>query len=123
MKLKQIFTLLLCLILLLTGCKDEALALPSPPPYTEKDLQFEEKLQNYLSQSYACQITSVEVTAQSVIIRGNKTSGTEACFVGEIHPYEDIVSMQHFSSALPVEDENFILTVERFVNEGTLTYD
>lgn len=123
MKLKQIFTLLPCLILLLTGCKDEAPALPSPPPYTEKDLQFEEKLQNYLSQSYACQITSVEITEQLVIIRGNKASGTDACFVGEVRPYEDVVSMQHFSSAQPVEDENFTLTVERFVNEGTLTYD
>lgn len=55
-----------------TACKDD---LPtSSSSFKPEDVQLETKLQTYLSQSYPCNITSVEVTKDNVIIKGNKPS-------------------------------------------------
>ena len=48
-----------------TACKDD---LPTSPSFKPEDVQLETKLQTYLSQSYPCNITSVEVTKDNEVI-------------------------------------------------------
>ena len=48
---RTIIVLIAFLPLMLVACKDRE-EIPAPPGYAEKDLQLEERLQNYLSQTY-----------------------------------------------------------------------
>ncbi len=84
-----------------TACKDD---LPTSPSFKPEDVQLETKLQTYLSQSYPCNITSVEVTKDNVIIKGNKPSELPTIYLGEIAPYENVVEANKFSPSYPVTE-------------------
>lgn len=115
---KHIFILLSC-ILCFTSCKDD---IPPPSsPYSEKDLQLEDKLKNYLSQSYPGCISSVEVTERSIIVKGNKPSHFTSVFLGEVRLYEDVATMPHFNFSIPIQDDHFTLTINRYADD--IQYD
>ena len=79
LNLKQIFILLSCCfaLSLWTACEDETPEPQPSSPYSEEDQLLEKQLQSYLSQSYSCEISLVEVTDQSVIVKGKIPSGNE----------------------------------------------
>lgn len=95
----------------------------SSSSFKPEDVQLETKLQTYLSQSYPCNITSVEVTKDNVIIKGNKPSELPTIYLGEIAPYENVVEANKFSPSYPVTENNFTITVDRYLKQGDTTYD
>lgn len=103
-----------------TACKDD---LPTSSSFKPEDVQLETKLQTYLSQSYPCNITSVEVTKDNVIIKGNKPSELSTIYLGEIAPYENVVEANKFSPSYPVTENYFTITVDRYLKQGDTTYD
>lgn len=125
LNLKQIFILLSCCfaLSLWTACEDETPEPQPSSPYSEEDQLLETQLQSYLSHSYSCEISSVEVTDQSVIVKGKIPSGYGTVYLGEVPLYEDLVTMQHFDSSLPVTEDNFTLVVERYADIDGTKYD
>lgn len=119
---RTIIVLIAFLPLMLIACKDRE-EIPAPPGYAEKDLQLEERLQNYLSQTYPCEITSVEVTATQVLVRGNAAEEHENLYLGEIPPYMDVVNATGFLTTQPVGKGNFEISMERFTETEGMKYD
>ncbi|MCI5743351.1 hypothetical protein [Phocaeicola faecicola] len=119
---RTIIVLIAFLPLMLVACKDRE-EIPAPPGYAEKDLQLEERLQNYLSQTYPCEITSVEVTATQVLVRGNAAEEHENLYLGEIPPYMDVVNATGFLTTQPVGKGNFEISMERFTETEGMKYD
>jgi hypothetical protein len=82
----------------------------------------EKDLKNYLSADYTSEIKSVSVTSNQVLIKG-VNSNKENVFLCEVPPYQDVTEEQNFASVIPVTQEYFKITTDRFVDRGGFKYD
>ena len=82
----------------------------------------EKDLKNYLSADYTSEIKLVSVTSNQVLIKG-VNSNKENIFLCEVPPYQDVTEEQNFASVIPVTQEYFKITTDRFVDRGGFKYD
>lgn len=81
-----------------------------------------ENITSYLSTSYPCNVTQVDVTATEVTIQGQcPTDGTFALV--EVTPAEDVTESIAFRYTVPVANGKFTATVERKTTYDGIGYD
>ena len=85
--------------------------------------QMAENLKTYLEKDYPSEVTSVEVTADKVIVKG--TCGDSGDYVlADITPWQDVTELETFPYTINLSGRNFSVTVDRIVpaREG-IRYD
>jgi hypothetical protein len=88
----------------------------------ENDQLLDEKLKKYLSAEFDASISRVSVSESKVTISG-RTAGAGDFRLCEITPYEDLVLIKKFGDGVPLNEKNFTVELERFVNKDGFNYD
>lgn len=92
----------------------------------EKKLQqeaaIEVRLKNYLSKTYASEITQVTVADEVIVIKGN-TSNLSNVYLCEIAPYEDVTEKVSVDKKLTITTNIFEKRIARFVKKDSILYD
>ena len=114
LNVKRLSTLFFCSIFLITTACNDNIPKEQSAIYPEKDIQFENQLKTYLSTSYPCQISNIEITDKFVIIKGYTSSDSTPVYLGEVCPYEDVVALDRFKFSVPINESNFTVKLDRF---------
>ena len=82
-----------------------------------------ERISNYLSKSYPCSITSVEVGTSEIVIKG-RTDGGSGYYVADIAPWESLTELSAFKEKVSLNGSSFSVTMPRTVSRDNLpAYD
>ena len=120
---KRLSTLFFCSIFLITTACNDDIPKEQSAIYPEKDIQFENQLKTYLSTSYPCQISNIEITDKFVIIKGYTSSDSTPVYLGEVCPYEDVVALDRFKFSVPINESNFTVKLDRFYEKDGIKHD
>lgn len=82
----------------------------------------ETHLSSYLEEDFPGQISSVNVTASKVIVKGN-IAAINGVYLCEIAPYQDVTETQNFDTLIPLPDSAFTLSIDRYVARNGVRYD
>ena len=88
----------------------------------DKNRIFEEKLNNYLASGFSSSLTKVSVSASKVIVSGSCTN-LNNLFLCEIKPYQDLVLLTKFGDGVAIENQNFSIELDRYVEKDGFSYD
>lgn len=91
-------------------------------PYSDKDLELDAAISDYIAAGYGSELSSVKVTSDKVIVSGT-FSGEGDFHVAEIPPYIDMLQMDEPMFRHVPESRSFTFEVDRFVKAGGVTYD
>lgn len=120
LNVKRLSTLFFCSIFLITTACNDDIPKEQSAIYPEKDIQFENQLKTYLSTSYPCQISNIEITDKFVIIKGYTSSDSTPVYLGEVCPYEDVVALDRFKFSVPINESNFTVKLVVFMKKTVL---
>ena len=82
----------------------------------------EEKLNKYFASDFNASLTKVSVSASKITVSGNCPDPNNL-FLGEVKPYQDLVLLSTFGDGIAIENQNFSIAVERYVEKDGFSYD
>ena len=88
----------------------------------KKEAAMEARLKDYLSKTYASNVTEVQVNEQNIVVKGNTNSMIKV-YLCEVTPYQDVTELMTFDAPILLKSKNFELPIQRFVKRNGFNYD
>nr|WP_255785112.1 DUF5722 domain-containing protein [Membranihabitans maritimus] len=88
----------------------------------ENDLQLEKSITDYIKTSFGADISSVNVSKHTIIIKGY-CPDPKGIFLSEIRPSEDVSTKMEFDPMAEILSPNFTIEVDRFSTGDNLGFD
>ena len=87
-----------------------------------KDIEFDKQLKKYLSAEFSSKISKVVVNKNTIEIYGS-INGSDNMLLCEVPPYIDITDANDFAFIVPVKENDFSISLDRFVETNGIKYD
>jgi hypothetical protein len=82
----------------------------------------EEKLNKYFASDFSASLSKVSVSTSKITVSGNCPDPNNL-FLCEVKPFQDLVQMAKFGDGVAIENQNFSIELDRYVEKDGFTYD
>jgi len=90
--------------------------------FRQEDEVLNQAIKTYLKESYPAVVDYVSVAGETITIRGT-TPAEGNVMLAEIPPYEQLHQLTQFENIYPIEDSQFSVSFDRFVERAGKRYD